>query len=80
MNSDDRKILREIRDQNQIILEIVGLTWDKMQTLATKSELRRVADDVAWMKRALKETNRDLKALSRRVTSIQDALQAASVI
>jgi hypothetical protein len=80
MNSDDRKILREIRDQNQIILEIVGLTWDKMQTLATKSELRRVADDVAWMKRALKETNRDLKALSGRVTSIQDALQAASVI
>jgi hypothetical protein len=76
MSDDDHYngiLLEEIRDQNKAVLEVVVMMQDQMSTLATKSDLQAVADDVSWIKLALKDTNKDLKNLAKRVTVLEQA-------
>lgn len=66
-------ILEEIRGQNKVVIEAVGQMQEKMETLATKEALQVVADDVAIIKHALKDTNKEVQELDRRVTVLEHA-------
>lgn len=66
-------LLEEIRDQNKVVLEAVGQIQDTMKTLATKDELRAVAEDVKTIKSALKDTNKDLANHDLRITRLEQA-------
>lgn len=66
-------ILEEIRGQNKVVIEAVGQMQEKMETLATKEALQVVADDVAIIKHALKDTNKEVEDLDRRVTVLEHA-------
>lgn len=65
--------LEEIRGQNKVVIEAVGQMQEKMETLATKEALQVVADDVAIIKHALKDTNKEVQDLDRRVTVLGHA-------
>ncbi|HVW23358.1 MAG TPA: hypothetical protein VHB51_02670 [Candidatus Saccharimonadales bacterium] len=69
-------LLEEIRDQNRAVLEAVGMIQAKIETLATKDEMKVVADDVVMLKFAMTETNKDLRSLDVRVSRIEDKLFA----
>jgi hypothetical protein len=66
-------LLEEIRDQNTAVLEIVGGMQEQMEKLATKEALKAVADDVKVIKAALRDTNKEVCELDRRVTRLEQA-------
>lgn len=77
MSKDDDYVtvmLEEIQDQNKAVLEAVGQMQGQMNTLATKTELQTVADDVKTIKAALTDTNKDLNTLDKRFTILEQTI------
>ncbi len=66
-------LLEEIRDQNKVVMEAVSQMKEQMVALATKDDLRRVADDVTTIKTVLTETNEELADHEHRVTLLEQA-------
>lgn len=64
-------ILEEIRDQFKVVIEATSLMQETMKTLATKEALQAIADDVKIIKKALTNTNRDVRQLGARVTRLE---------
>lgn len=67
-------ILEEMRDQIQAILEITT----SMQPLVMKipiieGDIKELKDDIRLIKKAVTDTNKDLKLLERRVTKLEEA-------
>lgn len=64
-------LLEEIRNQNKVVMDAVTQMRDKMDTLATKDALQRVAEDVTTIKAVLTETNKDVADHERRITLLE---------
>lgn len=66
-------ILEEIRGQNKVVIEAVGQMQEKIETLATQESLDRLAVKVNTIEAAVKDTNKEVKDLNRRVTILEHA-------
>lgn len=64
-------LLEDMRSQIQTILEITLDTREQMNNLPTRDEFSELKQDVATIKIAVTDTNKELKLLERRVTKLE---------
>jgi hypothetical protein len=66
-------LLEEIRDQNKVVLEAVGSVQDKIETLASKEDLKRVEAKVDIIQTAVTATNKEVRDHEQRITILEQA-------
>lgn len=77
MTKDDNYtnvLLEDIRSQMQAVLEIVGENQKTLQDVPKRNEFNKLKSDVVVIKEAVKQTNKDVQRLDRRVTILESKL------
>ena len=73
MSKDDNYVgiaLEDIRDQNKAVLEAVGQLQEKVNTLSSKDDLKRLEVKVDTIQAAITDTNKDFANLKTRVSTL----------
>lgn len=65
-------LLEDIREQMKAVLEVSIGTRNMVAKLPTRDEFNELKDDVITIKTAVKDTNKELKLLERRVTKVEE--------
>lgn len=75
MSSDDRRVILEHFDHKfAILLENIGEMIDRRVRPIVQEELVEVKEEMTLMKFAIKETNRDVQNLDKRIYGVENQM------